>query len=186
MNNPNISNPFMPQMQPATAAPAMGQPVPATPVMGQPVPAPRAAAMPMQPAQPQDQFEVDLTNVTNGNNIPSGNYRVRCIDVTQETSKQGNPMFAWTFVIVDGAYAGKEFKYFTAMTPAAIWKVSEVVTALGIGAAGQVVRFSRAQVVNRECVAEIEDDDYNGQTRSVIKSVMTFSDAMAAADNTPF
>lgn len=149
----NTNNPFMPT--PGTAG------GPGTPAAG---PTPGQGL--------SDGFEVDLTNVQGGFTIPDGLYRMRCLDVQQEVSKSGNPMFVWDFAIVDGDQAGKDFRLWTAITPAAMWKVAETVVALGVGQTGQVVKFGRADVVNKECGALMEQDDYNGNTSSKISKVI--------------
>lgn len=124
-----------------------------------------------------DSFEVDLTNVeSNSYTVPDGNYKVKCIEVEQSVSKGGNPMFVWTFEINEGDYTGRRFKSFTAITPAAMWKVAETVIALGVGQTGSVVRFKRTDVVGKECGALIEKTEYNGQERSQISRVMTLKE----------
>lgn len=124
-----------------------------------------------------DNFEVDLTGVeTNSFTIPDGNYKVKCIDVEQSVSKGGNPMFVWTFEISEGDHAGFQSKVFTAITPAAMWKVAETVIALGVGQTGSVVKFKRTDVVGKECGALIEATEYNGTTRSQISSVMSLKE----------
>ena len=150
------NNPFMP----GTGAPAN------TPMPGAPS------------SNANDSFEVDLTDVQNNFAIPDGNYKVKCIDVEQSVSKGGNPMFIWTFQVVEGNYAGFEGKVFTAITPAAMWKVAETVQALGVGQTGSVVKFKRTDVVGKECGAFIEQTEYNGQTRSQISKVMTLKEFM--------
>ena len=71
-------------------------------------------------------FEVDLTNVQDSSfAIPDGTYKAKCIDITQDVSKSGNPMFIWEFEITEGDYRGRTFKSWTAVTPAAMWKVAE-------------------------------------------------------------
>lgn len=127
-----------------------------------------------------DSFEVDLTNVQDNFKVPDGLYRVRCQDVEQSVSKGGNPMFVWTFVVVEGDYTGREFKVFTAITPAAMWKVAETVMALGVGQQGQVVKFKRSDVINKECGALIEETEYNGNTRSQISRVMSLKELAEA------
>ena len=151
-NNPFISN---------------GAPAPMT--GGAPMPAGNAGV---------DNFEVDLTGVEAGGQfvIPDGNYRVRCVEVEQQVSKGGNPMFVWTFEISDGPYKGFQSKVFTAITPAAMWKVAETVVALGVGQHGQVVKFKRSDVLNKECGALIEKTEYNGKTNSQISRVMTLQE----------
>ena len=159
------ANPFLPGQE-QTAFPKAAAP---------------AAAMPGNAAASSaDSFEVDLTNTSGGYNVPDGTYKVRCVEVEQSVSQSGNPMFIWTFTIVEGDQAGKDFKLWTALTPAAMWKVGEVVQALGIGQTGQVVKFKRSDVLNRECGAVIEMQEYNGNERSSISKVISLSDLAAA------
>lgn len=148
---------------------------------GNPTPAPSAAPMPgVNASGGVDSFEIDLTNVQDNFKVPDGLYKVRCQDVAQDVSKGGNPMFVWTFAVIEGDYTGREFKVFTAITPAAMWKVAETVMALGVGQQGQVVKFKRSDVVGKECGALIEETEYNGQVRSQISRVMTLKELAEA------
>lgn len=150
------NNPFMPN---ATPTPNTNIPMPGSPAVSGP-----------------ESFEIDLTNVQDNFKVPDGLYRVRCQDVEQSVSKGGNPMFVWTFAVAEGDFTGREFKVFTALTPAAMWKVAETVMALGVGQQGQVVKFKRSDVVGKDCGALIEENEYNGQTRSQISRVMTLKE----------
>ena len=161
------NNPFMPT---PGAAPTYNTPTGSTPMPGAPA------------ASGADSFEVDLTEVQSNFTIPDGLYRVRCMEVEQSVSKGGNPMFVWTFEVSNGDHAGFQSKVFTAITPAAMWKVAETVQAMGVGQQGQVVKFKRSDVVGKECGALIEKSDYNGQERSQISRVMSLQE-MAAAQN---
>lgn len=128
-----------------------------------------------------DNFEVDLTGVTtNGFIIPDGNYEVICTEVEQTVSKGGNPMFVWTFQIASGDHAGFESKVFTAITPAAMWKVAETVEALGVGQTGSVVKFKRTDVLNKHCGAIFEQTEYNGNLRSQISKVISLQELQAS------
>ena len=143
-------------------------------------PTPNGAGVPM-PGAPNagsmvDNFEVDLTDVQDNFKIPDGNYKVKCIDIEQSVSKGGNPMFVWTFEVSEGDHIGFQSKVFTAITPAAMWKVAETVQALGVGQTGSVVKFKRTDVINKECGALIEQTEYNGQTRSQISRVMSLKE----------
>lgn len=158
----NKSNPFLPGQAAAPVAASVASP-----------------AMPGSNPTAANEFEVDLTNTSSGYNVPDGAYRMRLVEVEQSVSQSGNPMFIWTFTIVEGEYAGKDFKSFTALTPAAMWKVAEVVQALGVGQTGQVVKFKRSDVINRECGAVIEMQEYNGNERSSIAKVISLSDLAA-------
>lgn len=167
MSNTN-NNPFMPMSAGETA-----------PFNGSSAPAPSAggnAPMPGGSSAANDAFEVDLTNVEDNSVVAEGEYRARCIDVTQDVSKSGNPMFVWQFEITDGKYTGRVMRLWTAITPAAMWKVAETVIALGIGQNGQVVKFKRSDVLNRECGIVVEPDEYDGKASSRISRVIPLKD----------
>ena len=145
-------------------------------------PAPAPMPMPGGHQTANDSFEVDLTGVEVGGGfvVPDGVYRVRCVNVEQSVSKGSNPMFVWDFEISDGPKAGFKSKVFTAITPAAMWKVAETVIALGVGQEGSVVKFKRSDVLNKECGALFETTEYNGQNRSQISRVMTLAEMAEA------
>ena len=145
----------------------------ATPNMGA-----GSAPMPSQSSAPNnDAFEVDLSDVQDQSYaIPDGAYKAKCIEVSQDVSKSGNPMFVWEFEITEGQYAGRTFKSWTAITPAAMWKVAETVIALGIGQQGQVVKFKRQDVLNKECGLVMEQDEYNRKPTSRISRVISLAE----------
>ena len=143
---------------------------------------PSNAPMPGGAPSTSDSFEVDLTDVSTGYTIPDGLYKVKCIDVEQSVSKVGNPMFIWTFEISEGSHAGFQSKVFTAITPAAMWKVAETVQALGVGQTGQTVKFKRTDVIGKECGAMIETTEYNGQDRSQISKVLSMKEYLEAKE----
>lgn len=123
-----------------------------------------------------DTFEVDLTDVESSGLVPAGPYRAKCVNVEQSVSKGGNPMFVWDFELLEGDGKGRILKVFTAITPAAMWKVAETVIALGVGQTGEVVKFKRSDVIGRECGVTVEDTEYNGNVRSQIQNVVSLSD----------
>lgn len=181
----NKPNPFLnpaplPGAAPVPAQPVMQQenPAPVVQTPTPPTPMPGGAPAVMPGAAPADSFEVDLTDVqSSGYIIPDGIYHMRCIEVTQEVSKGGNPMYVWTFIIINqGPYSGREFRLFTALTSAAMWKVAETVTALGIGQVGEVVKFRRSDVINRECGAVIEEQEYGGRVNSNISKIIPMAE----------
>ena len=152
------NNPFMP-----------------TPGTSRPAPAPSPAGAPM-PGGASDSFEVDLTDVESQGLIPEGAYRARCANVEQSVSKGGNPMFVWDFELLEGDGKGRVLKVFTAITPAAMWKVAETVIALGVGQTGEVVKFSRSDVVGKDCGVTVADSEYNGNVRSQIQRVVSLAE----------
>lgn len=160
-----MSNPFINENNngfvdaPNNLSPAEGE---AIPFEGAPVlPASASGGL-------NESFSVDLSNVTGGYCIPEGTYTVRCMDVEQRIAKSGNPMFVWTFNVEGDKFAGFQLMHFTVITPAAMWKVGEVLQALGIGKPGEKINFTRNDVIGKTCTAEVIDDEYNGNTRSRI------------------
>lgn len=155
---------------------------PFMPTPGAAAPAPTNTPMPgnTYASSGADNFEVDLTEVQNGFTIPDGNYRLKCIDIEQQVSKGGNPMFVWTLEVSAGQHTGFQGKVFTAITPAAMWKVAETVKAFGVGQEGQMVKFKRSDVVGKECGGYIEKTEYNGQERSQIQRVFTLQELVEA------
>lgn len=140
-----------------------------TPNMPMPTPAP------FPNPKEEDTFEIDLTGVAEGGAvlIPEGQYEAVCIEVKHGYAKSsGNPQWIWRFAIAKGPHAGVELLYYTALTPGALWKVSEVVTALGLGQPGQKVSFKKEQARNRRCLIEVITDTYNNQKRSTIAQVL--------------
>lgn len=153
----NKNNPFIPQQQEME--------LPFTTTGETPMP----HNSPPMPGGSDQSFEVDLTGVNTGFVIPDGEYIVVLVDVEQGVSKADNPQYIWTFEVVDHPqHNGWELKVFTALTPAAMWKVAETVEALGIGATGQTIRFNRSDVVGRRCRAYVQEQEYNDQVRSQI------------------
>lgn len=155
------NNPFMPG--------AMNTPTPS----GSSAPMPGGSL-----SSANDAFEVDLTDVQDSFAIPDGKYKAKCIDVQQDVSKSGNPMFVWQFALVGGQYDGRTFKSWTALTPAAMWKVAETVIALGIGQTGQTVKFKRGDVLNKECGLVLEQSEYNGKATTRIARVISLKELM--------
>jgi len=129
------------------------------------------------PRDNDDEFSVDLSEApTGGYLIPDGDYPAVLVDLRKGFSKSGNPQWVWTFAIVSGEHAGKEFPLYTAITPSALWKVAETVEALGLGKGGTVSKFTKSEAVSRRCIISIRKDTYNGQERSSIAKVLPYPD----------
>ena len=137
------------------------------------------------PSDENDNFEVDLPEADSGGSdfsIPAGDYPARVIDLDHQTSKAGNPMWVWTFGICKGEHEGKEFRTYTALSAAAMWKLNEVVVALGLGKPGSRAKFTKQEAIGKYATISLEDDEYNGVKRSSITKVMPAK----AGDEAPF
>ena len=120
-----------------------------------------------------DEFEIDGLDEAGDSKfrIPEGEYKMRLIELEKGESKAGNPMWIWTFCVIDGDHEGTELKTWTALTPAAMWKLSEVLTALGFEAKDGRAKFKKQEAIGREVLATVEDSEYQGRTNSSIANV---------------
>lgn len=125
-----------------------------------------------------DEFSVNLSEAPTGGGylIPDDDYPAVLVDLRKGFSKNGNPQWIWTFTIMSGDHAGKEFPLFTAIIPSALWKVAETVEALGLGKGGTVSKFAKSEALSRRCIISIRKDTYNGQERSSIAKVLPHPD----------
>ena len=130
------------------------------------------------PKDNDDEFSVNPSSAQNGGGylIPDGDYPALLVDLRKGFSKNGNPQWIWTFAIMSGEHAGKEFSLFTALTPSALWKVAETVEALGLGKGGTVSKFIKNEALSRRCIISIRKETYNGQERSSIVKVLPHPD----------
>ena len=132
---------------------------------------------PLSKPKKDDDFEIEMP--TNKARVGKGKHIAKLISVEKEVSKEkddgsgGNPMWTWTFVVVEGPYAGEELKVWTALTPTAMWKVGEVLNALGLGTEpGQKVSFKRADAIGRLCVLNVTEDEFDGRPTSKVAAVL--------------
>ena len=121
------------------------------------------------------EFEVNIQEQMEENLIPEGIYVGKCIDVTKGTARSsGNPMWTWDLVIIEGPYAGTDFKLFTAITPAAIWKLAETLDAFGVNTQG-AIKFTRKDIIDTMVEMKVVRDEYNDQPRMSIQKLLPYS-----------
>ena len=130
------------------------------------------------PKDNDDEFLVDLSEAPTGGGylIPDGDYPAVLVDLRKGFSRSGNPQLVWTFAIMSGEHAGKEFLLYTAIIPSALWKVAETIEALDLGKGGTVSKFTKNEALFRWCIISVRKDTYNGQERSSIAKVLLHPD----------
>ncbi len=126
------------------------------------------------PDDQQEEFAIELPKIESS--VPEGKYVGRLVDVEKSISKAGNSMWVWTFVIDEGTFSGMEFKLFTALTPSAMWKLTETLVALGFGGYGQVIKFKLTDVINTRVILHIIEDTYNDQPRPSLNKISKIGD----------
>jgi len=117
-----------------------------------------------------DSFELDGTDKTSSFSVPEGMYRMRVIELEKSVSKAGKPMWVWTFLLMQGPEGGlgKELKCFTSLSAAAQWRINQVVNALALPTVDGKMKLSKKDIINKECIGVITDQEYDGKTNSSI------------------
>lgn len=117
-------------------------------------------------------FDILIPEGAETGKIPaSDQYIGKLLSLTKETSKtSGNPMWTWVFTIAEGDYAGLDFTMWTPLTPNALWKLADTLTALGIDwKPGEPVSFKLAEVLGTLVRLVIKDDKLPDSGREVSK-----------------
>jgi hypothetical protein len=99
--------------------------------------------------------------------LPDGEYEVDCTDVVQDVSKSGNPMLVFHFV-TGAEHKGLRLREYCVTQGSAIFKLGLTLEALGLGKAGEVVKFKKSEAIGRRCIAKLKAEEYNGKRSSKI------------------
>ena len=85
-------------------------------------------------------IKLDFSNVTGGNfePIPAGDYVVEIEKVENRTAKSGNEMLSLTFNVVEGEYEGRKIFDLYVLTEKALWKLKDLLVAVGVDTEGMV------------------------------------------------
>lgn len=116
----------------------------------------------------------DLDNVTMPDLAAPGVYVAQVSDIQKKDSaSSGNPMLVWEFTVLEqGDVYGKTFLLFTALTPAAMWKLHEVLSAFDLVTEDGKAKFRKQDVLGRDCRIVLEHSTYEGRQRASIKTVL--------------
>ena len=112
------------------------------------------------------EYNVDFSNINSVRYLQPGIYHAWLAKVEEREGRQA-PLFSWTFV--DGA--GAQSTITTSLADNALWKLQEVLIALGVDATGKL-RLSQAKLsklVGRSAMIEVTTEEgENGKTYSKI------------------
>lgn len=102
--------------------------------------------------------------------IPAGNYRFRCLEVTDKPSQSGNEMLTLVMVVVRGDHQGTELKVYLLRNLSSLWKLKASIMALGVlpDRDGNF-NWQPDDLLDRECIGVVADDTFDGQEKSTLK-----------------
>lgn len=108
-------------------------------------------------------IKLDFSNVTGGNfePIPAGDYVVEIEKVENRTAKSGNEMLSLTFNVMEGEYEGRKIFDLYVLTEKALWKLKDLLVAVGVDTEG-MVDLDVDDLVGEVFVANIEIQESQG------------------------
>lgn len=120
-------------------------------------------------------MHIDFTNVKSGfEPIPEGTYEAIVFEVEQKISQAGKPYLNWQLKLLGGDNDGRRAFYMTSLSPAALWKLKEVLHNLGFSKESLAGEFDLdiASLIGKECTIVIQHEEYNGDTRDRVVNVL--------------
>jgi hypothetical protein len=134
---------------------------------------------------------VDFTDVESGGGrvrVPEGDYRVSVASVKQETAKSGNEMLVWEFEFEGGKAKGKSIRDYTVLQPNALWKLKQLLEALGIDVPSKRIDFIplMKKLKGKELGITVVDEEYENKISSKVSDYIdleTLSDFDAGDDD---
>lgn len=124
---------------------------------------------------------VDMTNVKergnfNPRHVPEGDYRAKIVKVEDHMSKQNNFQWLYTLQGVDGKVKGATYPLYCGIGPDELWKVRNLFVAAGVPVPKKRQKLDPNKVLNKVVGISLEDDEYNGKTKSKIQATIPASE----------
>jgi hypothetical protein len=122
--------------------------------------------------------EIDWSQVKEGGGgfqIPEGNYKMRFEEVTRDESKDGNDMLVWDFVGLEGKAKKKTFRIWTSLLPDALWKLGNLLDAMGIerpDSVEDIIETVEAEDPAPVITGVVTDDEYQDKIRSKVSDFL--------------
>jgi hypothetical protein len=119
---------------------------------------------------------VDFSGVESGGGrvrVPEDDYHVRVATVKQQESKAGNQMLVWDFEFMDGKAKGKKIRDRTVLTTEALWKLKQLLEAMGIAVPSKRVALDLRKYIGKELGVTVVDEEYEGKMYSKVSDYVS-------------
>lgn len=124
-------------------------------------------------------MDLDFTGVESYSLIPLGTHTVKVEDAEFKKAKTGSDQLELNFEAFDGATR----KAWFSLVPQALWKVKQVLEALGVSCEGKI-RLNTKTLVGKTCQITVETDA-NDESRQIVTRVSKIPTAQEAAVTAP-
>lgn len=125
--------------------------------------------------------KVDFTGVEGSNRVPDNDYAVRSVEVTLESSQEGNPYFNWKLYITEGEFEGKTLWHTTSLQEQALWNLRNTLEAAGQEVPDGAIDFeekggSYPELEELEFGVAVENETWQGKKRPRVVDVFPLSE----------
>ena len=120
-------------------------------------------------------FKINLEELSEGYLIPAAKYVARLVEVIEEPSKKGFPMFTWTWNITVGSEKGREIKTWTSLQDHALFGLAGHLKAFGLSGDIEFDTDEVAQFVGRELRLTVVNRPYTNPETNETRTVHSVS-----------
>lgn len=131
-----------------------------------------------------DKITVDLSNYKErvGARVPEDTYRVVVEDAELDQAKSGNEMINLWFRIVGGPEDGSTLVDRLVLTEKSLFRVVGFMQAIGLPTPKKRLQLNLKQFINKQLEVTVEDDTYQGRTRSAVRGYAKVAKASKATE----
>ena len=109
----------------------------------------------------------DMSNVGDFKRCAEGNHIAKIVEVQENTTQAGDDMLTMVFEVIKGDSKGARVYDNFVLTDKALWKLKQLLQALGIKCDGKIV-LDLDKLIGRACDILVYHEEYNGKTKARI------------------
>lgn len=125
---------------------------------------------------------VNFKGVTTFKTPNEGDYLIRVAEVEEGVSRNDNEMLSWTFEIADGDFEGSKLFYTTVLSKDSLWKLREVLEALGQDVPDGKLDIDLKELIGCECGATVFHETYEGKKKAKIADFLLADEVDGSED----
>lgn len=118
-------------------------------------------------------LNLDFSNVPSREPLEEGIYVLQIAKATEKVASTGTPMLSIEYDVMEVEGNRKLWENYP-LTDAALWKLQELMTALGFDTS-EIVNLEPSELVGSQVSAKVIQDVYNGDTVNRVKKVMVLN-----------
>lgn len=124
---------------------------------------------------------LDMTGVEEFTVVDEGRYLAEVVSMEEETASTGTEMEVGQFKIIKGEFTGTKVRENFPLTKKALFKVKQLLKALGLPHEGKNVVFDTDKILAKKVTIDVSVYEYDGKPRNRIDNFLPAA-AYAAAD----